>query len=1034
MNLVESVRKILLSVTPTIDAEAMTILSGVAGRGQDQYGSRLRNWLVSSPGAFPEQIDVEVVDHMRDAGVDVILTGQTSRVRVGFQIKSDNDLASKEFTRELKAQITDARSWGLSLYVIVLACRPTKKNQQKYLYVVNEIGRSPDNYVLVITPARAAGLMRAFDAPMAMPPDVRSSWTDFFIAANQPDLISQYVDDWEGLTPDARFQPPAEFDELLRAVATSPLTILTGPPAVGKTFSAVQVLWRELQSSRGIEWITPKRFSATEGVIGDSESPPDMLQRIELLTRHLGLSPRLPPLDTTEFIAAHLKPNSTIYIEDPFGKTDDEFEISMHTYRFFDLNRFVSEISEGAARYGCRVLITSREALFEHWLSDVKQRGDALPQFTLVQVGKHSYEYSQRLALSLALASTRRVQNVEAAARIIAAHVDVPFDAEMIVRDLPEGATIEQVRTSAEKSEGANVDKVRNRFVADNDGERLFLLLLIALSEADRVKEHNFYEAFTTLHAALAIEGNAEQTLAKATQKYRSIISRREIVGLERSAKGSGVSLVIRNDERNFNLEPVHSTVIDAISSHLRATARDWLDVVAASLRTAARGLTSRSAQTKIAHLFIRWGVGTTEGTAQDGMFEAIFNESGKHTFKVFEVMSSWPVLPLRFREKFFGQLEEESSFIHTADACSLLNLIPVPPDDAWRLLRLLLDKPALGVSLIPSFYGHPWKYLAEHLDEIPHGLKEALDRQAENGPELFTYALSGVLIVRWAELPENWRAAFLDPKVLSYEHGRQNLFLSIARDWARLPEELKRLFFDRARHKDYGVRAAVAVSALVYHESAPEDFQPIYMAVLQDETPHVPLLVMRGGMGDDDHDRRFAEALYEKAGEAVAACMLSLLADRGEPKVEWKARLASLCAAKGGDFSRGVLAYYCLDKRVREFMGYQLSGSPEGEPGPVRLAWLWTYINSKGQQPTLSEDSVINLIKGLSAQYRYLVLYYLSVQANHLPHPLDYYVERIGPASDADHEAIAEGLDDRQPPEGSRTSYGYPVSQFISS
>src|SRR3712207_3558425 len=105
MNLVEVVRKALLSVKATTDAEAMTILAGVAGRGQDQYGARLRTWLESNPEAFPEQIDVGVVDHLRDAGVDVILTGQTSGARVGFQIKSDNDLAHKEFTRELKAQI-----------------------------------------------------------------------------------------------------------------------------------------------------------------------------------------------------------------------------------------------------------------------------------------------------------------------------------------------------------------------------------------------------------------------------------------------------------------------------------------------------------------------------------------------------------------------------------------------------------------------------------------------------------------------------------------------------------------------------------------------------------------------------------------------------------------------------------------------------------------------------------------------------------------------------------------------------------------
>lgn len=1022
----------MLSVAATTDAEATTILAGIAGRGQDQYGSKLRNWLESNPSAFPEQIDVEFVDHMRDSGVDVILTGHTSRARVGFQIKSDNDLANKEFTRELKAQITEARSWGVSLYVIILACRPTNENQLKYLHTVNEIGRSPDNYILVITPNRAAALMRAFDTPLTIPPTARRDWTDFFTAANQPDLIPQYVDDWEGLTPDARFQPPVEFDELLRAVASSPLTVLTGPPAVGKTFSAVQVLWREFQNDRDVEWITPKRFSATEGVIDDQGSPPDMSQRIELLTRHLGIEPRRPPLDATEFIAAHLKPNSTIYVEDPFGKTDHEFNVSMHTYRFFDLNRFVSEISEGAARYGCRVLITSREALFERWLSEVKQRGQTTPRFALVQISKDSYEYKQRRALAHALASTRRVQNIEEAARIIATHADVPFDAELIARDLPAGATTEQVTASAEKSEGANVDKVRNRLAADSDSERLFLLLLLALSESGQVKHNNFHEAFTVLHAALAIKGSAENSLIKATQKYRSIISRREIVVMERSPKGSGLNLVTRGDERHYNLEPVHSTVADAISLYLRATANDWLVGVAASLRAPARGFTSRLAQTKIAQLFIPWGISGADDAAQEGMLEAIFNESGEYFFDVSEVMSSWSSLSPRFKERLFKHLEEEPSFVHVSEACSLINFLEIPPEDAWRFLRLLLSRPGLGVSLIPNLHGHPWKYLAEHLNEIPPDLKEALDRQAEKAPALFTYALSEVLIGRWGELPEGWRAALLDPRVLSDKHARQNLFSSIARNWNRSPEQLKTLFLVSTRHEDYQVRAAVAASALVYHESAPQSFEPIYMSAVNDENPHVPLVVMREGMGNDDHDRRFAEALYEKAGEAVAACILSILTDRGEPTVDWKARLADSCVAKGGNFSRGVLAYRCLEKRVGEFMGYRLAASPEAEPEPVRLAWLWAYVNFEGRRTSLPDDTVINLINGLSSQYRYLVLLYLSVQANHLPYRLEYYIEKIGATSEADKEAIADGLNDRQPAEGSRSYYGYPVAQFV--
>jgi hypothetical protein len=813
MDIIEAIRSILLNVPATTDIEAMTILKGVAGRGEDQYGSKLRNWLESNPGAFPEQIEVEVVDHVRDAGVDVILTGQTSKARIGFQIKSDNDLANEKFTRELKAQVTESRRWGLSLYVVIFACRPTQENQQKYLHLVNEIGRSPDDYVLIITPTRAAGLLRAFNNPMPAPVSPRRSWSDFFIAVDLPDLISRHVDEWKGLEPDGRFQPPAEFDELLQAVKTAPLTILTGPPAAGKTFSAMQVLWREFQENREVKWITPKRFEDTEGIIANLESPPDMPQRIEMLTRQLGLAPRLPPLDSTEFIAAHLKPNGTIYIEDPFGKTDDEFRVSMHTYRFFDLNRFVAEISAGAARYGSRILITSREALFERWLSEAGQRGENLPPFTLVQVSKHSYERQQHLALARSLVSARGIQDIEEAARIIAPYVDMPFDAEVIVRGLPASATLDQVRASAEQSEGALTDKLRNRVGADTDSERLFLLLLIALAESGRVKHNNFYEAYTSLHAILSIEGDAGEALKRAAEKYRSIISRREIIVME-PWPGGGINLAPRNDEEHYNLEPVHSTVIDAISSYLQSTSQVWLETVAASLSNPAGGLTSRLAQTEIAYLFIRWGIGGAEGPAQKGILEAVFHETGKLFFNVTAIMACWASLPLSFKERLFRHLEAETSSTHTAEACDWLDDPDLSPADAWRFTRLLLDKPGLGLSLIP-LHGHPWRYMAEHLDEIPTDLKEALDRQAEQRPAIFTYALSEVLVQRWDELPQNWRVAFLNQKVLEHEHARQNLFEGIACNWNICPEELKKLFLGCSRHEDYQVRAAVGIAAL---------------------------------------------------------------------------------------------------------------------------------------------------------------------------------------------------------------------------
>jgi hypothetical protein len=1030
MNIIEAVRNLLISVPATTDAEATTLLKGMAGRGADQYGTKLRNWLASDPSVFPELIDVEVVDHVRDSGVDVVLTGQVSHARIGFQIKSDNDLASKDFTRDLKAQITDSKAWGLSLYVVVLACQPTKNNFDKYMHIVNEIGRAPDDFVMILMPARAGGLLRAFDFPLPALPRMKRVWPDFFTAVRQADLVSRYLDDWNGILPDERFQPPKEFETILEAVRTTPLTVVTGPPAVGKTFCAMQILWRDFQAGREVKWITPARFIETEGPIAEPQAPADMKRRIDLLTRYLGIVPRQPPLDSTEFIAAHLKPNTTVYIEDPFGKTDDEFSYSMHTFRFFDLDKFVAAISEGAERSGCRILLTSREALFERWLTEREKRGIAPLNFALRHITKNSYERDQRLALSRRLVVSREVVDAEKAASAIVGHTDIPFDVELIVRSLPHGASDEQVAEAVGQLEGDYAEKLRHQIVANTDAERLFLLLLVALNESHRSDRQNFHNAFTDLHKIIGIDGDPIKDVKSAAERYRPFISRSGVSVME-AEPGKGISFEERNDASAYHLEAVHSTVVDAITRHLQGTSMGWLEEVAASLRMPATGYASRPAQAKIALLFIKWGIGKNKGTAQEGMLKAIFDNKNGSFFSESDLMFLWDLLPEDFREEFFNYIDARS-LAEASRVCSLLNVIDFPDKDAWRLLGLLLKKPGMGVGLFNFYGGHPWRYLADHLGEVPNALKEVLDRIAEKKSTLFSYALSGALIERWGEIPEAWRNAFLNPKALENKNAQDKFLIAIARNWQTVPAELKELFRKQAKSENYEIRSIAGIAAIVYHEVDPAEMEPIYSATLSDKLTYVPLQVLYQGLGDDEHDRKFAEALFERTDEAAAATMLSYLLYRGELKVDWKIRLAESCVTKGGDFSRGVLAYECLQKNISEFMGYKLPESPEGQPEIVRLAYIWAYINSEGRKPVLTDENVLTLIKGLSPQYRYLVLFNLSAQANYLPHPLEYYIEEIGATSDEDKKAIDDGLEERQPPGGTRTLYGLPIVQFI--
>jgi hypothetical protein len=306
------------------------------------------------------------------------------------------------------------------------------------------------------------------------------------------------------------------------------------------------------------------------------------------------------------------------------------------------------------------------------------------------------------------------------------------------------------------------------------------------------------------------------------------------------------------------------------------------------------------------------------------------------------------------------------------------------------------------------------------------------LDEVATNKPWLFSYALSGVLIHQWDKISTLWQDAFLNEKSLSNKITQEKFLVALAREWSNLTPQLKQLFRSQAQSSSYESRAMAGIAALVYRESDPLELEPIYLATLRDELMYVPLRVFSEGLGEDEHDRIFAEALLERADEAVAAAMLSTLLYRGELKPDWKITLAESCITTAGDFARGVLAHHCLHSTLTEFMGYRLSNSPDGEPEPVKLAWLWEYINSKGQRPTLSEQEVVSLVLGLSPTYRHLILRYLSVQAHYLPQPLEFFITEIGADSEEDKNAIDAGLSQRQPAGGSRSTFGFPAIQFV--
>jgi hypothetical protein len=191
-----------------------------------------------------------------------------------------------------------------------------------------------------------------------------------------------------------------------------------------------------------------RRFYALSGVStksGDLQHP-DARSRVDVLTRRLGLRPPLPPLDATEFVAKHFVPNSLVYIEDPFGKTPAEYTTSLHTYSFFDIAAFLKALGDASPRASARVLITSREGLFERWQSEVGR--DAAGGLSIVRLQATDYQFSQRLTLTRVLLNARGRSALDIEAKEIARGLETPFEIEQCVYALPTGAAGEAIKSA----------------------------------------------------------------------------------------------------------------------------------------------------------------------------------------------------------------------------------------------------------------------------------------------------------------------------------------------------------------------------------------------------------------------------------------------------------------------------------------------------------------------------------------------------------------------------------------------------------
>lgn len=1009
--LVEDIRRIVLSVSAQPRQTAMVTLKGVPGRGPNGFGVRLKAWLESGPSAFSEPVTVECVDHVTDHGVDVLVTGQSTGTRIGIQIKSDNDIAAKGFTAKTKAQLTDAQAWGLSEIVLLVACKPTDKNENTYLHLFNELQRWPKQEVVMCLPERAAALLTAFAAPMVPPPRLRT-WSELLTKLGQSDMPAILLDRWPNVSPTSRFVAPREFTAIVDSVDVNPVTIISGPPASGKTFSALQLLMRAFEAGREPVWIAPTVFQPTAGPIAELTAPPDLKTRIDLLTRKLGVTPRLPPLDATEFAAVALRPTATVFVEDPFGKTDDAYSYSLHTYSFFDLDAFIELLRKGQPRAGCRIIMTTREALLERWVRERKAEGKSLPAGVgIITLGVGSYSPRSIHDLASRLLQAGNPAIAVAVVDEVAVQLTSPYEVELVAYAATGGvAPLEAVE---DYKEGLR-RTLSGRLVPATDSERLFLLLLAALAGDGHFK-NDFGATFGVLHSTI-VGDDAAAALASAQDKYRVLFTR-----FDGGAVLGGQSW--------FHLEPVHSTVSDEIA-HALSSLPIFLDAVACGLPAMATPLSTVTAATIGIHL-LSVGAARQPGKPADAIV-AVLVELSSTSGQAFQLAAIWSKLDVNVREMILSGLEKKPALLPELVMASGSKGSTLPSEDAWRIVRALLGD-QFGAKRAWPPHSHPWRFAFVNLATMPADIRGILDGLASQRPDLLAFAFGDAIVDFWESSPENWRGALEAPAALGSTLAQRRVLPTIIRRWEQAAERLRDLVRRQVRNERHQIRAILGTWALIRYEESPNDFAPVLNVLADDADIRVPLEVISEGAGDDVHDRSFAERVAQRINGPAAAALLSRVADPYKALSAWRLEIAKDCLAKGGALARAVVVARGRASELAPELGVRVDNIAD-EPEEARCAVIWAFANG-GEEGSVTET--LELARQLSGNSRNFALWALAYQAEFLPAAVDEYLRSSERADSSDAEVIAAGraarLEESKGPLPSRTLRSFPVDAFVS-